>query len=117
LLTVLAEDAKGCISTASINVFIDKKDGLFIPNAFNPDREGYSVFGTEYVKIIHSMRIYDRWGELVFEAKDFKPDGSVEWDGSFRGKPLNTGAFVVTIDVEFKTGERKSMSSDLLLAR
>jgi hypothetical protein len=117
LLTVLAEDAKGCISTASINVYIDKKDGLYIPNAFNPDREGYTVFGTDYVKIIHSMRIYDRWGELVFEAKDFKPDGSVEWDGSFRGKQLNTGAFVVTIDVEFKTGERKSMSSDLLLAR
>jgi hypothetical protein len=117
VLTVLAEDAKGCISTASVSVFVDKKDGLFIPNAFNPDREGYSVFGTEYVKVIHSMRIYDRWGTLVFEARDFQPDGSVEWDGTFRGKPLNTGAFVVTVDVEFKTGERKSLSSDLLLAR
>ena len=117
VLTVIAEDAKGCISSATINVYIDKKDGLFIPNAFNPDREGYSVFGTDYVKTIHAMRIYDRWGELVFEARDFKPDGSVEWDGTFRGKPLNTGAFVVTIDVEFKTGERKSIASDLLLAR
>jgi hypothetical protein len=117
LLTVIGEDAKGCISSASINVYIDKKDGLFIPNAFNPDREGYSVFGTDYVKVVHSMRIYDRWGELVFEAREFKPDGSVEWDGSFRGKQMNTGAFVVTLDVEFKTGERKTISSDLLLAR
>ena len=117
LLTVTAEDAKGCVTSASIDVFIDKKDGLYIPNAFNPDREGYTVFGTEYVKIVHSMRIYDRWGELVFEAKDFKPDGNVTWDGSFRGKQMNTGAFVVTVDVEFKTGERKTISSDLLLAR
>jgi CHU_C Type IX secretion signal domain len=117
LLTVTAEDAQNCVSTASINVFIDKKDGLYIPNAFNPDREGYSVFGTEYVKTIHSMRIYDRWGALVFEAKDFKPDGTVNWDGTFRGTPLNTGAFVVTVDVEFKTGERKTLTSDLLLAR
>jgi CHU_C Type IX secretion signal domain len=117
LLTVTAEDAKGCITSASIDVFIDKKDGLYIPNAFNPDREGYTVFGTEYVRIIHSMRIYDRWGELVFEAKDFKPDGTVTWDGSFRGKQMNTGAFVVSIDVEFRTGERKMISSDLLLAR
>ena len=117
LLTVIAEDAKGCLTSASIDVFIDKKDGLYIPNAFNPDKEGYSVFGTEYVKIIHSMRIYDRWGELVFQATEFKPDGSATWDGSFRGKQMNTGAFVVTIDVEFKTGERKSISTDLLLAR
>jgi hypothetical protein len=117
LLTVTAEDAQKCVSTASINVFIDKKDGLYIPNAFNPDREGYSVFGTEYVKTIHAMRIYDRWGELVFEAKDFKPDGTVNWDGTFRGTPLNTGAFVVMVDVEFKTGERKTLTSDLLLAR
>jgi hypothetical protein len=117
LLTVTAEDAQNCVSTASINVFIDKKDGLYIPNAFNPDREGYSVFGTEYVKTIHSMRIYDRWGALVFEAKDFKPDGTVTWDGTFRGTPLNTGAFVVTVDVQFKTGERKTLTSDLLLAR
>lgn len=117
LLTVIAEDAKGCLTSATIDVFIDKKDGLYIPNAFNPDKEGYSVFGTEYVKIIHSMRIYDRWGELVFQATEFKPDGSVTWDGSFRGKQMNTGAFVVTVDVEFKTGERKSISSDLLLAR
>lgn len=117
LLTVIAEDAKGCLSSASIDVFVDKKDGLYIPNAFNPDREGYTVFGTDYVKIIHSMRIYDRWGELVFEGKAFKPDGSVTWDGSFRGKQMNTGAFVVTVDVEFRTGERKTISSDLLLAR
>jgi gliding motility-associated-like protein len=117
LLTVSAEDAKGCISTASVSVLVDKKDGLYIPNAFNPDREGYTIFGTDNVKIVHSMRIYDRWGELIFQAKDFKPDGSVEWDGTFRGKPMQTGAFVVTIDVEFKTGERKSLSSDLLLAR
>ncbi len=117
LLTVTAEDAKRCVSTVSINVFIDKKDGLYIPNAFNPDREGYSVFGTDYVKTIHSMRIYDRWGALVFEAKDFRPDGTVTWDGTFRGKALNTGAFVVTVDVEFKTGEHKTLTSDLLLAR
>ena len=35
------------------------------------------------------FRVYDRWGELIFESFD----RSQGWDGTFRGKPLDPDTY------------------------
>ena len=117
LITLIATDAKGCDAVDAIEVFIDRPSGLYIPNAFKPEKEIYTVFGDQTVSKIRYMRIFDRWGELVYEGLNFKPDGSTGWDGDFRGKEMNTGTFVVTLEVLFANGEIKRFATDLLLTR
>ncbi len=118
--SVAAIDSNGCQVSSDI-VFLTTdipKYTIYVPNIFKPDYEDYTILGNlnDVVKVRY-MRIFDRWGELVFEAKDFKPNGSVAWNGGFRGKPLNTGAFVVVVEAEFIDGTVQRIAKDLLLVR
>ncbi len=117
--SVIAVDSNGCQASNEIifNTGKNSKYTIYVPNIFKPDHEDYTVLGNPNHVKVRVMRIFDRWGELVFEAKDFKPDGSVAWDGGFRGKPLNTGTFVVTVEAEFIDGTVQRIARDLLLVR
>lgn len=68
---------------------------IFVPNVFSPNDDGvndrFQVRGTEPFE--YELRIYDRWGNLVFDANEI----DAFWDGTFNGKPLNSGVFVYYI--------------------
>jgi hypothetical protein len=117
--TVTAVDRNGCTATDElvINTGNTRKYAIYVPNIFKPDQEAYSPLGNPNHVKVRLMRIFDRWGELIFEARDFKPDGSVTWDGSFRGKPMNMGTFVVMVEAEFIDGTVQKIARDLLLVR
>lgn len=119
IYSVVAIDSNGCSARDEvvINTGKDRRYTIYVPNIFKPDNEDYSPLGNPNHVKVRYMRIFDRWGELIFEAKDFKPDGSVAWDGAFRGKPLNTGTFVVVLEAEFIDGTVQKIARDLLLVR
>lgn len=68
---------------------------LFVPNVFSPNEDGRNdVFkprGTEPFE--YELRIYDRWGNLVFSSTEIETG----WDGRFNGKPMNSAVFVYYI--------------------
>jgi len=70
---------------------------VFIPNAFSPNGDNENdvlyVRGIWIEKMI--FRIFDRWGELVFESTDVANG----WDGSFRGKMLDPDVYDFYLDV------------------
>ena len=39
------------------------------------------VQANEAITTIESMRIYSRWGDLMFELEDFDPNVEQGWDG------------------------------------
>lgn len=52
---------------------------------------------------VHSLKIFDRWGGLVFESFEFRPGGSsAGWDGFFKGKKANPGVYIWLAEVEFR---------------
>jgi gliding motility-associated-like protein len=76
---------------------------FFVPNTFSPNGDGVNdVF---YVRgkglhIIPSMIIYNRWGQIVFEKRDFAPnDPSAGWDGTINGKKAPVDVYVYTIEI------------------
>ena len=122
-LTVI--DADGCIGIDDIIVEVDKNRNVFIPNIFTPDNDGINDFFTPFtgpgVVAINFMRIFDRWGELVYERTGpFLPDNTTDdegWDGSLKGKRMNAAVFVYLIEVEFVDGIKLLYRGDVTLLR
>lgn len=93
----------GCkaVDTIFINSFC-KSSQVFIPNAFTPDGDGLNDVMMVRGKgiTIRSFRIFNRWGELVFEKENFGPnDLKYGWDGKVRGIPATPDVFVYTAEV------------------
>ncbi|MEZ4983399.1 MAG: gliding motility-associated C-terminal domain-containing protein, partial [Saprospiraceae bacterium] len=111
---------------ASDSIFIDQKPieyTIYVPSAFSPrDRNGindhFSIYASgSFVTKIHIFTIFDIWGNQLFEAKDFEPSLSEtrlnSWDGTFKGKPMNSGVFMYYIEAEFFDGTLKTFVGDV----
>lgn len=88
----------GCKDTASSELFIWPYT-LYIPNTFTPDDDEFNRYfeGEAYLGVKEwNMKIYDRWGELLFESNDIK----YGWDGTYNGKIMQDGTYIYIIDLE-----------------
>lgn len=116
-------DEKGCEGVATIKIIVDKPRGIFVPTAFSPngapENRRLIVHGkSRTVKNIRVFRIFDRWGELVFEDFNFGVnDFSRGWDGAFRGQPCDPGVFVWYAEVEYLDGYEEVVSGNSTLIR
>lgn len=86
-----------------------------VPNAFTPGRFGKNstvrVEGFGIAKM--TWRIYNRWGQVVFETNNRKAG----WDGTFKGQPQPMDVYAYTLDVEFSDGTRARKTGDITLIR
>ncbi len=89
---------------------------VWIPSAFTPDGDGVNdTWGWpgECLPKDFSVKVFDRWGELVYTSTDpFKP-----WDGSHGGKPSPTGVYVYRVDYQLLYQERKEVTGTVTLVR
>ncbi len=107
---VFVTDANGCEAEDDVIVRIDRPRRVFVANAFTPNGDGNNdvlfVQGGNGTQRVRSFQVYDRWGELVFDAQDSPMnDPSTGWDATFNGKTVNPGIFAYIIEVEFIDGE------------
>gem|GEM_PF-744659 len=119
---VTIEDEDGCEASDVVTITVDKTRNVFIPNTFTPNGDGindaFTVFAGEGVLNVKLMRVYDRWGELVFENVNFEPnDLSEGWDGTFRDQKMNPNVFVYYIEVEFVDGITIPYKGDVTLLK
>ncbi|MGK0366795.1 MAG: gliding motility-associated-like protein, partial [Saprospiraceae bacterium] len=119
-LTVTSID--DCVDTDSILVTVDKLRRVFIPNAFTPNFDGINdelvIFGGSEVAQVRSFQIYSRWGELVFEQNNFAPNViSLGWDGTYKGKILDSDVFIYTATVDFIDGVDVFYKGDVSVVR
>ena len=81
---------------------------VFLPNTFTPDGDGVNdIFMVQGKGIgsVKTFRVFNRWGELVFERNHFTPnDPSNGWDGRVRGVPASPDVFVWTAEVLCENG-------------
>jgi gliding motility-associated-like protein len=107
---VTVKNQYGCNASDSVSVKLEcSEDFVFIPNSFTPNNDGKNdVF---YIKgkgigIIKSLVIYNRWGETVFEKKNFSiDDRSTGWDGRLKGTLVPAGSYVYFTEMQCDSGQ------------
>jgi gliding motility-associated-like protein len=93
-------DVMGCFTTQShFTVYVDPLSSVDVPTAFTPNGDGTNdiVYVAGWgIKKLNYFKIYNRWGELLFETDDI----TIGWDGTYRGVPQNTETYVYEVSVE-----------------
>ena len=116
------ENEFGCKAKDLINVFVLKNRKVFVPTGFSPNDDSFNdVLRThgEEGTIVNVFKIYDRWGELVYEnAEPFGiNEEGIGWDGSFRGEKLNPAVFVWQLEVTYIDGATDVMKGQTTLVK
>jgi len=120
--TVRVTDLYGCMDSINVNLRFSRQIRYFIPNVISlgtNTNNRFTIFSKEGdILAIQSMRIYDRWGNLVFENIDF-PAGSPEhgWDGYFEDSPSVPGVYFYVAELLLADGELELVAGDLTLIR
>ena len=88
-------------------------EGVFVPNVFSPNGDGTNdILYVRGENIQHLLfRIYNRWGELVFETED----KHIGWDGTYKGKILQAGVFAYHLNAILNNGHQITKSGNITL--
>jgi len=95
LVKLLVETSNGCINRIEKEVVIHPDAQVFPPNAFTPDGDGINdIFEIKGVGIKkYNVKIFSRWGELVFESNNIEE----HWDGRINGQIVPKGSYAYQI--------------------
>lgn len=123
-VSLVATNQFGCKDTAyrDIKVISDIQfPNVFTPNLNGPNGGSYNV--NDYSNDVffpytsgvtdYHLRIFNRWGELIFESREI----SIGWDGYFNGKLCQQDAYVWKADVKFFDGRKYNKTGNVTLLR
>ncbi|MBS1598113.1 MAG: gliding motility-associated C-terminal domain-containing protein [Bacteroidetes bacterium] len=107
----------GCYDTAVQQIRKLRSCYIAVPNAFTPNGDGindylYPLNAYKAGNLI--FRVYNRYGQLVFETTDW----TRKWDGTIRGVEQGTGTYVWTLQyTEKDSGKKFSLKGTSTLIR
>lgn len=106
----------GCTGKDSSRIFVRIICGeYFIPTIFSPNGDGnndeFRIFGNCIVGM--NLKIYDRWGEVVFESTNPQD----RWDGTYKGKMMNPATFMYSVNLSFIDGRFITEKGSINLVR
>lgn len=107
-------DLNGCTDTAMRTVLVDFFNTKYVPDAFSPNNDGMNDVFAPVGRGIHSyeMKIYNRWGELLFESK-----GNQGWDGTYKGVDVPSGLYTYTLLIYDHKLRKTHVSGTITLLR
>jgi gliding motility-associated-like protein len=88
---------------------------LYVPNAFTPngDQDNDVLYVRSTIVKDFVFRIFDRWGELVFESKSLHRG----WDGTFREKLLDPDVYDYYVEGHCIDGQEFLIKGNVTLIR
>jgi gliding motility-associated-like protein len=109
-----------CVIEEIYVINVKEDANVFVPTGFSPNNDGINDFWKIETNdpdlVVNNLIIYDRWGNKVFNKSDFNPFGQNElWDGTFNGKTLRPGVYVMVLDFIDQFGVKKVMSRDITI--
>ncbi len=120
---LVLQDENGCTISDLVKITVEKDRGIHVPTGFTPNddlaNDRLVVFGkSKTVREVLVFRVYDRWGNLVFEDKNFPiNDETRGWDGKFKGSDAASGQYVWFVEAEYIDGFKQSAKGGTQLIR
>ena len=117
--TIDAVDQYGCSYQNIVTIYvldvICEEPYIYVPNAFTPNNDGKNdiLYVNSSVGYEINFKIYDRWGELVFETTDINQG----WNGNYRNKQLEAGVYVYHLELECFNHEHFIKKGNITLIR
>ncbi|GIV33902.1 MAG: hypothetical protein KatS3mg031_1437 [Chitinophagales bacterium] len=107
----------GCPDSTCKRIQIDESVIIDLPTAFSPNGDNHNdIFRVRYDKQSVerlNLKIFNRWGELVFESND--PDYG--WDGTYKEEPQEVDVYVWLLEAALKNGKNIFRKGNLTLLR
>jgi len=116
----------GCSVTTSYDVEVTEEEPIYtvdIPNIISPNNDGvndrWSIFTGDPEVVVSSVRIMDRWGNIVYELDTpYSPAvpaaADIGWDGKFGTTILQPGVFVYSV-VYTQDGRQRVRNGDVTI--
>lgn len=114
---LIVQNDYGCFDTITKPVKVAFSCFIAVPSAFTPNGDGRNdyLYPLQAFKAVNLLfRVYDRWGNLVFQGRDF----TQKWNGRYRGQEASTGTYVWTLSYkEVDTGKEVVQKGTSILIR
>lgn len=108
---------KDCIYEYPLTVIVYPKRDFYIPNAFTPNGDGsndfFSIFLNESSVRQVFVKVFNRWGEMVFEANS----PNFAWDGKYRGQYVSPGIYVYELRIVYTDNVSQNTSGSITVLR
>ena len=120
--TIKVTSDSACTAKDDITVFVEcKYANLLMPSAFTPNKDGLNDMYyplTRGIKLIKHFVVYNRYGQLVFERRNFIPnDRPFGWNGKFSGIDQPLGTYIYMLEAICDLGETISKKDSFILLR
>ena len=114
----------GCFAVDTVQLEVRDDKLLYVPTVFAPnstdeDNMTFKVFGAAITDQGFLMRVYNRWGELIYETNSFYDARNNGWDGVHQGtgEEQEIGVYTYTIQGEYLDGEEIEKTGTVTLVR
>ena len=114
--TVTITNSASCTTTDTVAVKLIFDGNIFVGNGFTPNGDGVNDRCYPILSGVRSLvyfRIYNRWGNLVFQTNDASPQNG--WDGKFNGRLQPAGTYTWVSEAVDGNGSIVKRNGNVLL--
>lgn len=123
LYRLTATTGSGCILSQTVRVIVEVRPQIYYaPDAFSPNNDGrndyFTLYGGADLQQIRVLRIFNRWGALVFAGNGLAPNAEEEgWNGVTGGNSQPAGVYIYQAELIDRGGQHFRVSGSLTLVR
>jgi gliding motility-associated-like protein len=114
---LIVQNSSGCSDTSVKKVKVVGNCFIAVPSAFTPNGDMLNdyLFPSNGYKADNLLfNVYNRYGQLVFQTKDW----THKWDGRVKGQVQDTGTYIWTLTYANRdTGKKYSQKGTTVLIR
>ena len=116
-ITQFVTHPSGCVDTVTKDLKLKLINTYFLPDVFTPNGDGlndvFAPVGLLNGVTDYRLRVWTRWGELVFTTNVLKSG----WDGTFNGRQSPGGGYLWDVQYTDVNGDPASFKGGVVLVR